>query len=127
MKIEHIAIWTKNIDKIRVFYETYFQAVSSPKYNNVTNKFESYFLAFSDGARLELMSRPDVNTTNSTSMDSGYTHVAFKLGSIEEVNFLTEKLRINGISVVGEPRVTGDGYYESVILDPEGNRVELVA
>ncbi len=127
MKIEHIAIWTKNIDKMREFYETYFQAVCSPKYINVSKKFESYFLAFSDGARLELMSRPDVNTTNSTSMKSGYTHVAFNLGSIEEVKLLTEKLRINGISVVGELRHTGDGYYESVILDPDGNSVELVA
>jgi lactoylglutathione lyase len=127
MKIEHIALWTKNIEKLRNFYITYFQAVSGPKYYNMANKYVSYFLSFSDGARIEIMSRPDINNKENNPMNIGYSHFAFKVGSIENVNKLTETLRTNEIIVLGEPRHTGDGYYESVILDPDGNKVELIA
>lgn len=127
MKIEHIALWTKNIENMRAFYETYFQAVVSPKYHNITNKFESYFLSFSNGARIEIMSRPDINIKNNRAQNIGYAHIAFSLGSIEKVNQLTDILRSKEIQVIGEPRHTGDGYYESVILDPDGNQIELVA
>lgn len=127
MKIEHIALWTNDIERLRTFYETYFQAVCGPKYYNLANKFESYFLAFSKGARLELMSKPDLDKQVNDSINIGYSHFAFNLGTIQEVNRLTEKFRKDGIPILGEPRHTGDGYYESVILDPDGNRIELVA
>ena len=127
MKIEHIALWTKNIERLRTFYETYFEAVCGPRYYNLANKFESYFLAFSHGARIELMSKPDLDKRANDSLNIGYSHFAFKVGTIQEVNRLTEKFREAGIPIVGEPRHTGDGYYESVILDPDGNRIELVA
>ena len=55
----------------------------------------------------------------------GLTHLAISVGSREKVNKLTELIRENGFTVSGEPRTTGDGYYESVILDPEGNQVEI--
>jgi len=52
-------------------------------------------------------------------------HLAISVGSKEKVDELTEKLRADGYTVAGNPRLTGDGYYESVVFDPEGNRIEI--
>jgi len=127
MRIEHIAIWVKDLEQMRTFYEKYFNASSNELYHNKTKQFKSYFLTFSDGARLELMHRPDISTNPNTSTTEhhGYIHYAMSVGSKEEVDRLTERLREDGLSIIGEPRTTGDGYYESVILDPEGNRIEI--
>jgi lactoylglutathione lyase len=52
-------------------------------------------------------------------------HLAFSTGSKEKVDALTERLRNDGFEIIGAPRTTGDGYYESVILDPENNIIEI--
>lgn len=129
MYIEHLAIWVKDLEGMRHFYETYFQATSNEKYRNETKHFESYFLSFDQGPRLELMNMPSVPDSLDDVMKqfTGLIHFAVSVGSNEEVDQLTERLRSDGYQVVGEPRTTGDGYYESVILDPEGNRVEITA
>lgn len=129
MYIEHLAIWVKELEGMRHFYETYFQATSNEKYRNNTKEFESYFLSFDQGPRLELMNMPSVPDSLDDVMKqfTGLIHFAVSVGSNEEVDQLTDKLRADGYQVVGEPRTTGDGYYESVILDPEGNRVEITA
>jgi lactoylglutathione lyase len=127
MHIEHIAIWTQDLEGLRAFYETYFQARTGDKYVNPRKQFESYFLAFPAGARLELMRMPAVlNPPASAETLTGYAHLAFSAGSPEAVDALTDRLRKDGYRVVGEPRRTGDGYYESVVLDPDGNRIEIV-
>ena len=127
MRIEHFAIWTTDLERLRAFYEQHFGAVSGNKYKNLKTNFESYFLTFSDGARLELMTRPDLaaSTAPSTTLIVGYAHLALSVGSLDQVNALTDKLRAAGVSVTGEPRWTGDGYYESVVLDPDGNHIEI--
>lgn len=127
MKIEHIAIWVKDLEKTRNFYEQYFGAVSNEKYHNSAKHFESYFLSFDNGCRLEIMNRPDIGESNSSYDDqkSGIIHLAFSTGSKEKVDELTERLRKDGCRIAGEPRTTGDGYYESVILDPENNIIEI--
>ncbi|MGO4707757.1 VOC family protein [Chryseobacterium sp. 2TAF14] len=127
MKIEHVAFWVKDLEKMKEFYQTYFNAVSNEKYNNPVKKFESYFLSFDSGARLEIMFRPDIIEANNhhECEKLGMIHLAFSTGSKEKVDILTEKLRIDGFKIVGEPRTTGDGYYESVILDPENNLIEI--
>lgn len=127
MKIEHLAIWVKDLEGMRNFYETYFKAKSNQKYRNDKKKFESYFLSFTEGPRLELMNRPDIpdNVNDLVKEYIGIIHFAVSVGSKEMVDSLTERLRTDGYSIVGEPRWTGDGYYESVILDPERNRVEV--
>ncbi|MEL6592084.1 MAG: VOC family protein [Bacteroidota bacterium] len=127
MKIEHLAIWTQDLEGMRAFYERYFEAQSNEKYRNERKQFESYFLTFSEGARLELMYRPDIpaNLNDLIKEYRGIIHFAISLGSKEKVDQLTEDLRTDGYQVVGEARTTGDGYYESVVLDPEGNRLEL--
>ncbi|WP_419868670.1 VOC family protein [Chryseobacterium sp. CT-SW4] len=127
MKIEHIALWVKDLEKIKDFYTQYFGAVSNEKYHNKNTNFQSYFLHFKEGCRLEIMNRPDILESEATyeSQKIGFIHLAFSVGSKEKVDQLTEKLRKDGYSVVGEPRTTGDGYYESVILDPENNSIEI--
>ena len=127
MKIEHIAIWVKDLEKSRMFYRKYFGAVSNEKYRNPVKNFESFFLSFENGCRLELMTRPDIqeNENSFEAQKYGIIHLAFSTGSREKVDLLTEILRNDGYRIAGEPRTTGDGYYESVILDPEGNIIEI--
>jgi lactoylglutathione lyase len=125
MHIEHIAIWTHQLEALKTFYETYFAERANQKYTNPKTNFESYFLSFDSGPRLELMQRPEIEENQASGQHVGYAHLAFSVGSKEEVNRLTQQLETDGYQVVGQPRTTGDGYYESVVLDPDGNRVEI--
>ncbi len=126
MKIEHLAIWVQDLERMKSFYTQYFDAQSGQKYHNPTKNFTSYFLSFDEGCRLELMHKPSIPANNNIAQEYiGITHFAISVGSKEAVDSLTERLRSDGYTVVGEPRTTGDGYYESVVLDPEGNRIEI--
>ena len=138
MKIEHIAIWVRDIDKVCEFYRKYFGGEVHPIYHNPAKQFTSRFITFDDGARLEVMHRPDIDVERNVGIDKivshetlsdtqhlGFTHLSFSVGSKEEVDRLTQQMSSEGIPVVGQPRTTGDGYYESVVLDPEGNRIEI--
>lgn len=130
MHIEHIALWVRDLDRMKVFYETFFEATSNEKYTNVVKGFSSYFLTFPDGgSRLEIMQMPGIPDTKNDALSqfTGLVHFAISVGSKAAVDALTQRLRADGYTVVGEPRQTGDGYYESVILDPEENRIELTA
>jgi len=127
MHIEHIAIWTNQLEQLKVFYETYFQAKADSKYVNPSKHYESYFLSFSTGARLELMHKMDIQDKYHTprTHTTGYTHLAFAIGSEQGVDELTDRLHQDGFFVLNGPRHTGDGYYESVVLDPDGNQIEI--
>ena len=130
MHIDHLALWVRDLDGTRMFYETYFLATANDKYTNVAKGFSSYFLTFPDGGpRLELMQMPGIPESRNDALAqfTGLIHFAVSVGSEPAVDALTERLRADGFLVVGEPRRTGDGYYESVILDPERNRIELTA
>lgn len=124
MKIEHVALWTPDLERSRAFYETYFGGISNAKYINVSKDFQSYFLTFDDGARLELMQMPTI-TDRLSGQHLGWIHIAMAVGSQDAVDVLTEQLRADGYVIESEPRTTGDGYYESVVLDPDGNRIEI--
>lgn len=124
MKIEHLAIWVNDLEKMKSFYCSYFEAVAGEKYSNPKKKFESYFLAFSEGARIELMRKPQSNELTGKS-NLGLAHFALSVQSKAKVEQITQRLREDGFEVVDGPRTTGDGYYESVVLDPEGNRIEI--
>ncbi len=127
MKIEHIAIWAKNIERLKSFYIKYFNAEPNSKYTNISKSFESYFLTFSEGSRLELMQMPDIpeNKNNTIDQYHGIIHIALSVGSRQKVTALTKQLSNDGYTVLSQPRKTGDGYFESCILDPEDNRIEI--
>jgi lactoylglutathione lyase len=124
MRIEHIAIWVADLEKTRSFYEKYFGASTNELYHNPRTGFSSYFLSFGTSPRLEIMYRADVDPAL-LKPRQGYAHIAFSVGSRENVLSLTEQLRTDGFEIAGEPRTTGDGYFESVVRDPEGNLVEI--
>jgi lactoylglutathione lyase len=124
MNIEHVAIWVNDLEKMKTFYETVFKGQSSEKYHNEKKQFESYFIRFENGARLEVMRRSDVHHQKRADM-VGWAHIAFSLGSKEAVDELTKQLSTTGYPVLSGPRVTRDGYYECLIEDPEGNHLEL--
>ena len=125
MKIEHIALYVKDLEKARAFFMKYLGASSDAGYHNPRTNFRSYFLTFDGGARLELMHRPDVSDPPKGSARTGYAHVAFSVGSPERVDALTAELRADGYEVVSGPRTTGDGCYESCIAAIEGNLIEI--
>ena len=126
MTIEHVAIWVRDLDRMRLFYETYFGAMANERYVNARKGFSSYFLSFpGGGSRLEIMQMPGIGEPQALAQWMGYTHIALSVGSEAAVDALTNRLRADGYPVVDGPRRTGDGYYESVVLDPEQNRVEL--
>lgn len=127
MKIDHLAIWVDDLEKMREFYLNYFSVTSNEKYINPKKGFTSYFLDFGeDKTRIELMNRHDiVQEPDKRGFMKGIAHFAISVGSKEAVNDLTERLRADNYTIESEPRTTGDGYYESVVLDPEGNYVEI--
>ncbi|WP_296662033.1 VOC family protein [Treponema sp. UBA753] len=125
MKIEHVALYVKDLEGARNFFEKYFGAKSGALYHNRTSGFKSYFLTFDGGARLEIMTRPEIQDVEKNPLSAGYTHVAFSVGSKASVDALTEKLKADGYKVSSGPRTTGDGYYESCIVGIEGNMIEI--
>ncbi len=128
MRIEHVALWARDIEKMRAFYLRYFEAKSNERYFNEKKQYQSYFLSFGEGARLELMQRPDIHELPSHGEETqffGYAHLALSVGSEAKVDALTARLVADGFTRLDGPRRTGDGYYESVVLDPENNRIEI--
>jgi lactoylglutathione lyase len=129
IRIEHIAIWTGDLDRCKNFYVSYFGAIAGPHYVNPAKGFESCFLGFADGARLEAMTTTTLPLVEIIpgAQRLGLTHLAISVGSERLVDELTARLRADGIAIADGPRRTGDGYYESVIIDPDGNRIEICA
>jgi len=125
--IEHVALWARDLDVLCLFYAKAFGATVGPLYENKAKGFKSRFLSFESGARIEIMSTSQLQPVEyeAGAQRMGLTHLAFSLGSESRVNELTAKLKSEGALLVDGPRHTGDGYYESVVLDPEGNRIEL--
>ena len=125
MRIEHAALYVNDLEASRDFFVRYLHADCNDGYHNVKTDFRSYFLTFDGGARLELMTRPGMTDADKPLARTGFIHLAFSLGSKEAVDTLTAELRRDGYTVVSGPRTTGDGYYESCIIGPEGNQLEF--
>jgi lactoylglutathione lyase len=127
MRIEHIALWTTDLERCKQFYVSYFGAVAGANYVNPLKGFTSCFLNFSDGARIEVMKTTMLSPVaiEPGAQRMGLTHLAISVGSAQRVDELTRKLIDDGFPIVDGPRRTGDGYYESVMLDPDGNRIEI--
>jgi lactoylglutathione lyase len=129
MQIEHLALWVQDLEAMKDFYLNYFDVVSGPKYKNGNKRFTSYFINFGESrTRLELMTDPNIQPyEGKRGYGMGLAHFAISLGGKDKVDALTERLRKDNFTIFSEPRTTGDGYYESVVLDPEGNYVEISA
>ena len=129
MKLDHIAIWTDNIELLRNYYVSFFDGQSNEMYINPKTQFQSYFISFESGARLEIMSMPNIpDNTNDTinAQHKGIIHIAFSVDTKQEVDAKAALLQANGLEILNGPRVTGDGYYEFVTLDPDKNRLEVI-
>ena len=129
MKIAHVALWCTDIEVSREFYISYFNATSNTKYVNPNTGFQSYFLIFDNEVKVELMFKPTIQPRLNRVEDEhiGIAHLSFQVDNEEMVDALSEQLRGDGYRIASHPRRTGDGYYESVIIDPDGNRIEIVA
>jgi lactoylglutathione lyase len=128
MKLAHIAIWTTKLEELKAFYVKYFGAIAGEKYVNPQKKFTSYFLSFQGETTLELMHMPEVRPRpyGKSEKPTGLTHIAFEVDAKEEVDRLTDRLQHDGYDIVSLPRMTGDGFYESAVFDPENNIVEIM-
>jgi lactoylglutathione lyase len=129
VRIDHIALWTNDLERCTHFYSKYFGGKAGERYVNQKKGFESYFLSFSDGARIEIMKTSVLHPldTEPGARRMGFTHIAIQLGSEQLVDELTKRIKDDGYPLLDGPRRTGDGYYESVVLDPDGNRIEITA
>ena len=122
MMIEHIALYVNDLEATRTFFIKYLGAASNDGYHNPKTDFRSYFLTFDDGARLELMHKPEMPDQPKELSRTGYAHIAFRVGSREKVDALTAELKADGYKVISDPRTTGDGYYESCMAAIGGTR-----
>lgn len=125
MKIEHIAMYVNDLESVKKFFERYMGAVSNGLYHNEKTGFKSYFLTFGDGARLEIMNKPNMEDAEKALSRTGYIHIAFSAGTKEKVDLLTDQMKEDGYEIISGPRVTGDGYYESCVVAIEGNQIEI--
>jgi lactoylglutathione lyase len=128
MTLDHIAIWTNQLENLRDYYTKYFHGKASEKYMNHKTSFQSYFISFDSGARLEIMSKPDIQKNNNDTEHHQYLgiiHLAFGVNTMQEVDYKAAELKNNGFQILRGPRKTGDGYYEFETLDPDSNRIEV--
>ena len=125
MKIEHIALYVNDLERAKDFFTRYFHATAGEKYHNPKTGFQSYFLSFQGECRLEIMSNPQMVNMEKLPARTGYAHIALSVGTKETVNSLTAQLRKDGYRIISNPRTTGDGYYESCLIDLEDNQIEI--
>lgn len=130
MTLEHVAIWTNQLETLKDYYIKYFQGTPNDKYTNAKKDFHSYFLSFSSGTRLELMTMPGIPGNKNDTVQKqhmGIIHLAFGVATIQEVEEKARQLQADGFPILSGPRKTGDGYYEFETLDPDNNRIEVTA
>jgi len=130
MKIDHVAIWTNNLELLKGYYLRFFEGTASAMYTNTSTGFSSYFISFKSGARLEIMTKPGIpDNLNDTvvAMHKGIIHLAFGVETKKEVDEKALQLQAAGYPILRGPRKTGDGYYEFETLDPDNNRIEVTA
>ncbi|MBR6711775.1 MAG: VOC family protein [Selenomonadaceae bacterium] len=127
MRIDHVAMYVNDLEAEKDFFVNYFNAKAGSKYSNFRNDFSNYFLSFADGSRLEIMTRTNSADPKKDRYRTGYHHLAICVGDRKDVDDMMKKFDADGVIVVSGARTTGDGYYEAVVVDPEGNEIEVIA
>ena len=127
MKVDHIALYVNDLEKMKAFYEKYFHARANQMYHNPKTGLKTYFLTFDNGCRIEIMTKENLNEISKELNNIGYIHLAIQVESREKVDELTKQLENDGYKIISMPRTSGDGYYESCIRDPENNQIEIIA
>jgi lactoylglutathione lyase len=130
MTIDHVAIWTNQLEILKGYYVKYFNGRANKKYTNKVTGFESYFISFDSGTRLEIMQKPGIPENLNdrvTKQHQGLIHLSFGVEYMELVNRKSEEMAKAGFRILRGPRKTGDGYYEFETLDPDNNRIEVAA
>lgn len=126
MKIDHVALYCLDPERMKEFFIRYFNGMSNEMYHNPRTGLKTYILSFGGSdARLELMTRPEVKDAEENIYRQGFIHLSFSVGSKDEVDSLTRVLNDDGFKVLSGPRTTGDGYYESCIVGPEKILIEI--
>jgi len=128
MILEPVAIWTNQLEALKNYYSKHFGGIPNQKYTNPKKGFESYFLTFDTGARLELMKMPNIPENANDTIEKqhqGIIHLAFGVDTKDQVDQKAKELLEHGFKVLSGPRITGDGYYEFETLDPDNNRIEV--
>ena len=125
MKIEHIAMYVNDLEAAKDFFVKYLNGNDKDGYHNKNTGFRSYFISFEDGARLELMKKPEMTDDKKSLTRTGFIHIAFSVGSKEAVDSLTARMKGDGYKIISGPRITGDGYYESCVIGIEDNQIEI--
>jgi len=126
MRIDHVALYCLDLEGMKEFFIRYFMGVSNEMYHNPKTGLKTYILSFEgNDARLELMTRPEVENEEENIFRQGFIHLSFSVGSKEKVDNLTKVLNDDGYQVLSGPRITGDGYYESSIVGPEKILIEI--
>lgn len=128
MRLDHIAIWTKDLERLKNYYITFFGAKANNIYINPKSGLQTYFLTFGSGARIEIMYRPDIPENANDTIEKqhlGWIHIAFEVESMQEVDNKAKELSTAGYRILRGPRRTGDNYYEFETLDPDNNRLEI--
>lgn len=125
MKIEHIAMYVNDLEAAKEFFVKYLNGNANDGYHNKNTGFRSYFISFKDGARLELMKKPEMTDDKKSLTRTGFIHIAFSVGSKEAVDSLTTRMKGDGYKIISGPRTTGDEYYESCVIGIEDNQIEI--
>ena len=125
MKIEHIAMYVNDLEAAKEFFVKYLNGTANDGYHNKNTDFRSYFISFDDGARLEIMKKPEMVDDEKSLARTGFIHIAFSVGNKKSVDSLTARMKADGYEVISGPRTTGDGYYESCVIGIEGNQIEI--
>jgi lactoylglutathione lyase len=128
MTIDHVAIWTTQPEQLKDYYVKYFNGRANEKYFNKETLFESYFITFDSGSRLEIMKKPGIPVNlndREEKQHQGIIHISFGVESMEMVTGKSKELSEAGFKILRGPRKTGDGYFEFETLDPDNNRIEV--
>jgi lactoylglutathione lyase len=125
MKIHHVSLYVHDLEVMHKFYEKYFCAKANGLYFNPTTGYKSYRLSFEDGNKIEIMAKPGLKDFDKDINYFGYNHIALSVGGRDMVDKITNQLEKDGCKIISYPHIAGDGCYESAVMDPENNLIEI--